>query len=326
MPLTKNSNIFGIIVQVMDQFDVIVIGGGAAGLSAALWCDDLGLKTLLLEKKGEFGGQLLRVYNRIENHLGVDAENGLEMRDRFLLQTGTREFLRKLETEVLTADLKNHTVSLKSGETLRAKAIIIATGTGRRRLGIPGEEAFKDRGIVESGRKDPKIAAGKRVLIVGGGDAAVENALILSETAERVFICHRRAEFTARDEFIDQAKGASNIEFLDPHTLENIIGAERIEAVELKNTATGETLTFPVETVLIRIGVEPNTGIFRGELETDESGFVLIDDKCRTSMEGVYAVGDAANPLGPTLSSAVGMGATAAKAAYSYLAERDDKR
>jgi thioredoxin reductase (NADPH) len=303
----------------MDQFDVIIIGGGPAGLSTALWCDDLGLKTILLEKKSEFGGQLLRVYNRIENHLGIDAENGLEMRDRFLLQTGRREFLRKLETEVLTADLKNRTVFLKSGETLRAKAIIIATGTGRRRLGIPGEQTFKDRGIVESGRKDPEIAAGKRVLIVGGGDAAVENALILSETAERVFICHRTAEFTARDEFTTSAKAASNIEFLDPHTLENITGTERIEAVKLKNTATGETLTLPVETVLIRIGVEPNTGIFRGELETDEKGFVRIDDKCQTSLEGVYAVGDAANPLGPTLSSAVGMGATAAKAVYAYL-------
>jgi thioredoxin reductase (NADPH) len=303
----------------MDQFDVIVIGGGPAGLSAALWCDDLGLKTLLLEKKSEFGGQLLRVYNRIENHLGIDAENGLEMRDRFLVQTGKREFLRKLEVEVIAADLKNRTVSLKSGEAFRAKAIIIAAGTGRRRLGIPGEEAFRDRGIVESGRKDPEIAAGKRVLIVGGGDAAVENALILSETAERVFICHRRAEFTARDEFTRQAKAAPNIEFMDPHTLENITGAERIEAAELKNAATGETVSLPVETVLIRIGVEPNTGIFRGELETDENGFIRIDDKCRTSLEGVYAVGDAANPFGPTLSSAVGMGATAAKAVYAYI-------
>lgn len=309
----------------MDQFNVIVIGGGPAGLSAALWCDDLGLETLLLEKKSEFGGQLLRVYNRIENHLGINAENGLEMRDRFLLQTSTRKFLRKLEAEVLMADLKTRTVSLKSGQTLGAKAIIIATGTSRRRLGIPGEEAFKDRGIVESGRKDPEVAAGKRVLIVGGGDAAVENALILSETAERVFICHRRAEFTARDEFIGRAKAATNIEFLDPHTLENITGTEAIEAVELKNAATGETITLAVEIVLIRIGVEPNTGIFRGELETDEQGFVRIDDKCRTSLEGVYAVGDAANPLGPTLSSAVGMGATAAKAAYAYLAERDGK-
>lgn len=303
----------------MDQFDVIVIGGGPAGLSAALWCDDLGLKTLLLEKKSEFGGQLLRVYNRIENHLGIDAANGLEMRDRFLLQIGKREFLRKLEAEVLTADLKNRTVSLKSGEMLGAKAIIIATGTGRRRLGIPGEDAFKGRGIVESGRKDPEIAAGKRVLIVGGGDAAVENALLLSGTAERVFICHRRAEFTARDEFMHQANAAPNIEFLDPHTLQNITGTEAIEAVELKNAATGETLALPVEIVLIRIGVEPNTRIFRGQLETDEQGFVRIDDKCRTSLEGVYAVGDAANPLGPTLSSAVGMGATAAKAVYAYL-------
>jgi thioredoxin reductase (NADPH) len=307
----------------MNQFDVIIIGGGPAGLSAALWCDDLGLKTLLLEKKSEFGGQLLRVYNKIENHLGIDAGNGLEMRDRFLQQTGKREFVKKLETEVSTADLKNRTVSLKTGETLKAKAIIIATGTSRRRLGIPGEDAFRNRGFIESGRKDPEIAAGKRVLIVGGGDAAVENALILGEAAERVSVCHRRAEFTARDEFTEKAKNKSNIEFFVGHTLQKITGTERIEAVELKNTATGETLDLAVEIVLIRIGVEPNTGIFRGQLETDENGFVLVDGKCKTSIEAVYAAGDAANSLGPTLSSAVGMGATAAKAAYAYLSSEN---
>ena len=128
----------------MDQFDVIIIGGGPAGLSAALWCGDLGLKTLLLEKRSEFGGQLLRVYNRIENYLGIDAGNGLEMRDRFLLQIEKREFLRKLETEVLTADLRNRTVSLKSGETLSARAIIIAAGTRR------GGSAYRARRLLRT--------------------------------------------------------------------------------------------------------------------------------------------------------------------------------
>lgn len=306
------------------EIDVIIIGGGPAGLSAALWCDDLGLKTLLLERKWEFGGQLLRVYNRIENHLGIDAENGLEMRDRFLRQTARCTFLRRLETGVVSADLKNRSVRLSCGKTLEAKAIIIAAGTSRRRLNIPGEKDFAGRGLVESGRKDPEIAAGKRVLIVGGGDAAVENALILSATAEHIFICHRRAEFTARDEFLDQAKRRRNIEFLSPHTVQKITGKDRIEGVELKDAATGEDLFLPVEIVLIRIGVAPNTEIFRAEVETDENGYISIDRDCKTTVSGVYAVGDAANPLGPTLSTAVGMGATAAKAVYSYLAEKGD--
>lgn len=301
--------------------DVIIIGGGPAGLSAALWCDDLGLKTLLLEREREFGGQLLRVYNKIENHLGIETENGLEMIDRFLRQTARCAFLRRLETEVVSADLKRRTISVKSGETFGAKAVIIATGTSRRRLNIPGEVEFRGRGLVESGRKDPGIAAGERVLIVGGGDAAVENALILSATAGHILVCHRRPEFTARDEFLDQAKETPNIEFLTPHTLRKITGRDRIEGVELVDAATGETRLLPVGIVLIRIGVEPNTAIFRDELETDAQGFIRVDDRGGTSVEGIFAVGDAANPLGPTLSTAVGTGAAAAKAVYAYIAE-----
>lgn len=301
------------------HFDVIIIGGGPAGLSAAMWCDDLGLLTLLLEKRGEFGGQLVRVYNRIENHLGFVAENGLEMRDRILQQTERCRFAPRLESEVTSADLEKRAALTDLG-WMTGRAIIIATGTRRRRLNIPGEEEFRGRGIVESGRRDPAIGAGKRVLIVGGGDAAVENALILAKAAEHVYVCHRRSDFTARDEFLDKAKKKANIEFLPDHVLEEITGSDHVEGTKLRNTATGEHLAIPVGIVLIRIGVEPNTALFRGALETDSGGYILTDPMCKTSMDGIYAVGDAANPLGPTLSSAVGMGATAAKAVYAYLA------
>lgn len=304
----------------MDQFDVMIIGGGPAGLSAAMWCDDLGLETLLLEKKREVGGQLLRVYNKIENHLGFVAENGLEMRDRILQQTGRCGFVTRLESEVLSANLVNRTLFLKDGSRIAGRAIIIATGTRRRRLNIPGEKEFKDRGIVESGRRDPAIGAGKRVLIVGGGDAAVENALILADMAEHVFVCHRRTEFTARDEFLDKAKKTANIEFLPDNILEEITGTDQVEAAKLRNTVTGETRAVPAGIILIRIGVEPNTGVFRDAIETDKGGYILTDHQGKTSMDGIYAVGDAADPLSPTLSSAVGTGAAAAKAIYSYLA------
>lgn len=307
-----------------SDFDVIVIGGGPAGLSAALWCDELGLKTLLLEKDEEWGGQLRRVYNRIENYLGMEAAGGPEMRDRFVQQTEKRSFIKRLRSVVSAVDVENKLVTLGSGESIKSRSMIIATGVRRRRTGAEGEAVFTGKGIIESGKKDSKEAAGKRVLIVGGGDAAIENASILSEVAEKVFVVHRRAESTAREEFLEKAKKADNIEFLPGTTLRKISGDEKVRGAELLITATGEPEFLPVEIVLIRIGVEPNTEIFKEIVRMDDLGYISVNSRCETSVEGVYAAGDAANPLSPTVSSAVGTGATAARAVYDYILQTRD--
>lgn len=306
------------------NFDVIVIGGGPAGLSAALWCEELGLQTLLLEKEDVFGGQLNRVYNPIENHLGYETKNGEEMRGRFMHQIDKRTFLRRLRAEVSAIDAQTRRVRMEDGEPVVARSIIIATGVRRRRLGIEGETEFIGKGVIESGKKDSKLARGKRVLIVGGGDAAIENALILSEVAEKVFVVHRRNEFTAREEFLERAKATPNVELLTGRTLKKISGVGKVQRVELENTAADDIEVLPVEAVLIRVGTEPNTEIFRGIVKMDVRGYITVNEKCETTLEGIYAAGDAANPLAPTVSSAVGMGATAARAVYDYLLQTRD--
>ncbi|HEY3027454.1 MAG TPA: FAD-dependent oxidoreductase, partial [Pyrinomonadaceae bacterium] len=134
--------------------DVLIIGAGPAGLSAACWCDELGLDTLVLEQNSEVGGQLLSVYNPIENYLGVSAANGRELRDRFLDQTRNAEFDLWTNVEIASIDLRSHRVQLRSGEELKAISIIIATGTRRRSLGIPGESEFAGRGMIESATRD----------------------------------------------------------------------------------------------------------------------------------------------------------------------------
>src|SRR6185436_4304422 len=159
--------------------DVLIIGAGPAGLSAARWCDELGLDTLVLEERAEVGGQLLSVYNPIENYLGLRADNGLELRDRFVEQTQNSDFDLWTNVEIESVDLKSKRVVLKSGEELQSIAIIIATGLRRRRLGIPGETEFEGLGIIESASKDRELFAGKDVCVIGGGDAAAENALLL---------------------------------------------------------------------------------------------------------------------------------------------------
>lgn len=305
--------------QIRTKFDVIIIGGGGGGLSTALWCDELGLSALLLESQAELGGQLRWTHNEIKNYLGREAKNGRELCDAFLDQIEKRRFELHLQAQIENVDFEKKEVLLDGETLISARAIVVATGIRRRKLNVAGEEEFLTRGIIESGKKNADSVAGKNALVVGGGDAAFENALILAETAEKVTLVHRRKEFRAREEFIEQVEKHPKITILTETSVQKISGNERIESVELKNSATGEIRILPVEALLIRIGVEPNTGFLRGKLELDENGYIEIDRNCETSVKDVFAVGDVANPLAPTLSSAVGMGATAAKVIFSWL-------
>lgn len=296
------------------DFDVIIIGGGAAGISAALWCAELGLRALLLEARDELGGQLLWVHNQIKNHLGVEAENGRELRDIFVRQIENYNFTVRLQAQVCEVDLKNKIVLLEDGAEFSAKAITIATGVQRRKLNVAGEAEFKDKGVLASGKRNPSAAKNKNVVVAGGGDAAFENALILAETARTVTLVYRGENFRARKEFVEKVQNNPKIEILTETILTKIIGENCVQAIEIKNSKTKKTKILLAEAVLVRIGVEPNTKNFRRELNLDEHGYIKIDSTCETNVEGIFAAGDVANPISPTVSSAVGMGATAAKA------------
>jgi thioredoxin reductase (NADPH) len=299
--------------------DVIVLGAGAAGLSAALWCDELGLKTLVLEREPEIGGQLLRVFNPIENHLGAPtAQNGRELRDRITEQIEQRNFQLRLNVNIDSVDLSAKTVFLANGENLSARALVLATGVSRRKLNVEGENEFRGRGILESGKRDASVAEGKAVCVIGGGDAAAENALILAERAVKVYLIHRRSEFRARSEFLDKINENPKIKTLPETRVIRIYGGETVEKIELQNRA-GETFQIAVKAIVIRIGVEPNTEFFRGQIELDSGNYIKINSRCETNLENVFAVGDVANPIAPTVSSAVGMGATAAKVLVNNL-------
>ena len=302
--------------------DVIIIGAGPAGLSAALWCDELGLDTLVIEREAETGGQLLRVYNPIENYLGARATNGRELRDQFAAQTQDKEFDLWTEAEIESVDLRAKRVRLRSGEELQSIALIIATGVRRRRLGVPGEEEFEGRGVLESGVRDRERAAGEDVLVVGGGDAAAENALLLSEVCPTVTLVHRGKKLSARSEFVERIKGDHRINVFTEATLQSILGKERVESVEILRAGALKPFRMAVRGVLVRVGVEPNSEMFREQLHTDERGYVVVTGEQETSVEMVFAIGDISNPLAPTVSGACGAGATAAKVIASRLKSR----
>src|SRR5919107_5219698 len=286
--------------------DVIIIGAGQAGLSAALWCDELGLDTLVVEQAAEVGGQLLRVHNPVENYLGVSAADGRELRDLFAAQVEDKEFDLWTEAEIEGVDLKAKRVRLRSGEELQSIALVLATGVRRRRLGVPGESEFEGRGVLESGRLDRERVKGEDVLVVGGGDAAAENALLLSEVCATVTLVHRGKSLSARAEFAERVKGDHRITVFTETTLRAILGGDRVESAEMLRAGALKPMRMAVRGVLIRVGVEPNTELFRGQIHTDERGYVVITGEQETSAEMVFAVGDVSNPLAPTVSGATG--------------------
>ncbi|HWS99383.1 MAG TPA: FAD-dependent oxidoreductase [Pyrinomonadaceae bacterium] len=303
------------------MLDVIIIGAGPAGLSAALWCDELGLDTLVLEAGAEVGGQLLSVHNAIENYLGARAANGRELRDRFASQVEGAEFDLWTEVEIESVDLRARRVALRSGEELQSISLILATGVRRRRLGIPGEAELAGRGVMESGTRDRDLFAGKDVCVVGGGDAAAENALLLAEVCPTVTLVHRGKTLRARPEFVERLRGEHCITIFKEAVVRRIMGDAEVEAVEIMREGGLKPFQVAVKGVLVRVGVEPNTELFREQLHTDEQGYVVITGEQETSVGNVFAVGDVSNPLAPTIAGAVGAGATAAKVIASRLGQ-----
>ena len=299
--------------------DVIIIGAGPAGLSTAFWCDELGLDTLVLEQADRIGGQLHRVYNPIENYLGVKARNGEEFLDFFAKDAESAEFDLWTQVAIASVDLKAKRILLASGETLQSIAIVIASGVSPRELGVPGEKEFVGKGIIQSGARDRQLFAGHDVCVVGGGDAAVENALLLAEVCPTVTLVHRAKKLRARREFTERLQAVHCITVFTESVVTRIIGDETVQAVEIQRKAGIKPFQLAVRGVLIRIGVEPNTQLFREQLETNEKGFIKVSSTQETSVPMVFAAGDVSNPLAPTISSAAGAGATAAKVIAARL-------
>ncbi len=299
--------------------DVVIIGAGPAGLSAAFWCDELGLDTLLLEKSESAGGQLHSIYNPINNYLGLTAANGAELLDRFSSGIESADFDLWTEAEIESVDVNAKRIRLRNGEEVKSIALIIATGVRRRKLGIPGEEEFAGRGIIESGARDRDKLAGKDVCIVGGGDAAAENALLLSGVCPTVTLVHRGSSLRARREFTEKLQSVHCITVFKEATVQRILGGDRVEGVEILRTQAIKPFQMAVEGVLIRIGVQPNTELIAEQLNVDERGYLLTDAHYETNVSNVFAVGDVSNPLAPTIGGATGAGATAAKVIATRL-------
>ncbi|MDW7675205.1 MAG: thioredoxin-disulfide reductase [Bacillota bacterium] len=302
------------------MYDVVILGGGPAGLTAALYTARGGLKTIILEKAMP-GGQAA-LTDVIENYPGFpDGISGPELMQKFMEQAMKVGAEFKTQ-EVLEVDLLSKVKKLKtSSEEIEAKAVIIATGAQARKLGVPGEERFTGRGVSYCATCDGAFFRNKRVAVVGGGDAAVEEAVFLTKFAAEVVIIHRRDQLRATKVLQERALKNDKIKLMLDTVVEEITGTQAVEKLRLKNTKTGQEKLTDFDGVFVFVGTVPNTAFLEGKVELDSLGYVLTHDYLKASVPGVFAAGDVRKTFLRQVSTAVGDGAVAAMAVEHYLAE-----
>ena len=300
-------------------YDTIIIGGGPAGYTAALYASRAGLDTLVVEKMSA-GGQMA-LTDVIDNYPGF--EEGI---DGFSLgmkmQTSAERFGASTEyAEVVSVELCGEikTVKTTSGE-LFAKSVIIATGADPRKLGIEGEDALIGRGLHYCAHCDGRFYKDKTVVVVGGGNSAASDALYLSNLAKKVYVIHRRDTLRATRVYHEPLKNAQNVEFIWDSAVKDYIVDGRVKGIVVKGLKSGAETELLVDGVFVSIGRKPSTEIFGSQLALDESGYVIADESTRTNIDGVFAVGDVRTKVLRQVVTAVSDGAVAAHYAEEYLA------
>lgn len=307
----------------MDKiYDVIVIGGGPGGYTAALYATRAGLSTLVIEKMAA-GGQMTQTM-QIDNYPGfeegVDGYTlGMKMQtqaERFGVETKFLEvFSVKLEDKIKI-------VETDAGE-YQAKVVIVATGAEHKHLGLANEENMLGKGVGYCAACDGMLYKNKTVVVVGGGNSATADALLLSKICEKVILVHRRDTLRASKASIEAIKNVSNIEFCLNSVVSEIIGDDRLNAVKIKNVDTDKEQDINCNGLFISIGRAPATEIFKNELNIDENGYIIADESTCTNILGVYAVGDARTKMVRQIVTAMADGAVAAYQAEKYLAVND---
>lgn len=300
-------------------YDMIIIGGGPAGYSAALYAARAGLDTLVIEKTSP-GGQMA-ITDIIDNYPGFDEGiDGFSLGAK--MQKGAERFGAVTEyAEVKSVDLegKIKRITTTVGERL-AKTVVIATGANPRELGIEGEDALIGRGLHYCAHCDGRFYKGKTVAVVGGGNTAAADALYLARLVKKVYLIHRRDTLRATKIYHEPLMRAQNVEFIWNSTVEDYIVDGDIVGARIKDLRTGETSDLSFDGIFVSIGRKPATEIFEGILDLKD-GYIVADESTRTSVDGVYAVGDVRTKALRQVVTAVGDGATAVHYAEEYLAE-----
>ena len=306
-----------------DRYDIIVVGAGPAGQSAALYGGRSRIPTLVLER-GIPGGQLWNTAE-VEDYPGFEHIMGPDLAER--MQKHAEKFGAKFETaeaESISVDGDDRVVRTADGREFRAPAVIVTAGGEPRKLGVPGEEEFAGRGVSYCAVCDGAFFQDAEIAVVGGGDSAVEEGTFLTRYGSRVHLIHRRADFRAQPILVEQMRATGKVNEILNTVVEEIHGADgRVTHLTLRNVDTGETSELPVGAVFPFVGFTPHSDVFDAEvaeqIEIDESGHIVTDQAMRTAVPGIFAAGDVRSQFVRQITNAVGDATTAALAANAYV-------
>lgn len=273
------------------MYDLVIIGSGPAGMSAAIYAQRACLNTLVLERTGFGGGQVLNTYE-VDNYPGLPGISGFELAQKM------SEHAAKLNAVTAEDDVTeitaegDHYIIKGENNTYETKGIIIATGAKHAHLNVPGEEELAGMGVSYCATCDGAFFTGRDVVVVGGGDVAVEDAIFLARNCRKVYLIHRRDELRAAKTLQEAVKACDNVEIIWNTTVESINGSDAVETVTVKNKLTGETGLLPVAGAFIAVGILPNSEAFDGFVKRDAGGYICAGEDCATDKPFVYAVGD----------------------------------
>jgi len=308
----------------MEKVRVVIIGSGPAGLTAALYTARAQLSTVVITGS-RLGGQIATTHD-VDNFPGFpEGVQGPELAERMRAQA--ERFGARFDYDLVTeVDFSRGTpfIVKTHGTTYSADAVIVTIGASPRQLGIPGENEFIGRGVSYCATCDGFFFRGKEIIVVGGGDSALQEAIFLTKFANSVTIVHRRDELRASIALQTRAFANPKIRFLWNTVVDEIKGTDTVHAVTLRDVQTGETREHPIDGVFVFIGYTPNSAVFGGQIETDAAGYVIVDERMRTNVEGVFAGGEIHDDVFRQAVTAAGQGCAAALMAINWLGEREE--
>ena len=299
------------------MYDIIIIGAGTAGLSAAIYALRAGKKVLVAEKLA-YGGQII-VAPHIENYPGINNVSGYEFAENLYQQALSQGAEIKFVEIICIKNEGNTKKVITNEEEILCKSVIIATGAKNRMLGLENEEKFIGLGVSFCANCDGAFYKGKVTAVCGGGNTALEDAAFLSEYCKKVYLIHRRDSFRGEQKILDRLKEKENVEFILDTVISSLNGKDRLSSLSLKNTKTDETKELQIDGLFIAIGQEPQNDSFKGLIDIDEKGYIIAGEDCRTKTEGVFVAGDCRTKTVRQLVTAAADGAVSALMACEYI-------